>query len=417
MERSINPGKGEHSGVISFTPSASGQWEIRFSGKDSKGRIAQTRYSFYVTGAGWVQWGRGDADSITLTPDKRSYAPGETAKLLVQSPLPKGKYLLTIEREGILEEKIIELDGSALTIDVPIKESYVPIVYVAIASFTVRSGPPEHTYYEPDFNKPKGLFGLAGLFVDHESRHYKIEIESTKGAYGPAEEAEMNLRVSFNGKPAAGVEITFMAVDRGVLDLINYHVPDPLAFFYNPVNFPLAVRGGDSRSLLIDPVTYSLTDLQGGDDEDTSKLNERKDFRPTAVFEPYLVTGADGTVKVKFRLPDSLTTYRCTAVAAGRNNFGIAEKDLRVSAPLTATAVLPRKLRWRDTGSISLLLTNLNNEAVEARVSVETEAVDALLWDTVLEIDGVKERTVKINPGASAEVSFLAAALGAVDKD
>ena len=412
MERSIRPGRGDFSGVIPFTPAGSGEWEVRLTSRDSNNRAVQTRYSFYVTGGGWVQWGRGDADSITLTPDKSSYSPGETAKLLVRSPLPSGKYLLTIEREGILEEKIIELDG-ATTIDIPIKESYVPIIYAAISSFTTRSRTPDHTYYEPDLDKPKSLFGLAGLMVDNESKNYKIEIEPSKSVYRPAEEAEITLKVSLNNRPAAGVELTFMAVDRGVVDLIDYHVPDPLSFFYDPSNFPLAVQGADSRSLLIDPVTYSLTDLQGGD-EDSSKLEERKDFRPTAIFEPYLVTGADGTVKVKFTLPDSLTTYRCTAVAAGISDFGLAEKDLRVSAPLTALAALPRKLRWRDTGTISLLLTNLESTAVEARVSVETEVIsNGGLWDTVLEIDGAKEKTVRINPGQSAEVSFMAAALGA----
>jgi len=413
MEKSIRPGRRENSGVIPFTPSTSGEYQVRLSSKDSQGRSVQTRYSFYVTGAGWALWGSGDSDSITLRPDKSSYAPGETAKLLVQSPLPKGKYLLTLERESILEEKIIELDGSALTIDVPIKESYIPIVYAAIASYTVRSGPPTHTYYEPDLDKPKGLFGLTSIFVDNENRHYSIEIENSKSVYRPAEQAEVTLKVSQNGKPASGVEMTFMAVDRGVVDLIDYHVPDPLAFFYNPYNFPLGVRGADSRSLLIDPVTYSISDLQGGDEEDSSKMEVRKDFRPTAVFEPYLVTGADGTVKVKFTLPDSLTTYRCTAVASGMSDFGIAENDLRVSAPLTAVAALPRKLRWRDTGTVSLILTNLENTAVEAKVLAATETIDGGVWDTVLEIDGVKEKTVKINPGSTAEVSFKVAALGA----
>jgi uncharacterized protein YfaS (alpha-2-macroglobulin family) len=418
-EKTLKPRKGEYSGVVPFTPDQSGQWELRIQSRDAAGRGAVTRYGFYVSGAGWVRWGSADADSITLTPDRQKYAPGETANILVRSPLPKGKYLLTLEREGIISEKIIELDGSARTIEIPIEESWVPIVYVALSSFTVRSGPPENTYYEPDLDKPKGIFGLTSLYVDNETRHYKVEIESAKGAYGPAEEADVTLRVTLNGKPAPGVELSFMAVDRGVVDLIDYHVPDPLAYFYNPRNFPLGVRGGDSRSLLIDPVTYSLSDLQGGDEEDSSKLEERKDFRPTAVFEPYLLTGPDGTVQVKFGLPDSLTTYRCTAVAVGLDDFGIAEQDLRVSAPLTATAALPRKLRWRDTGVVSLILTNLENEAAEARVSLELETIStAGPWAQVIETGdlsphGGTEKSVKIPAGASAEVSFNVAAVGA----
>ncbi|MDR1318578.1 MAG: alpha-2-macroglobulin [Treponema sp.] len=404
------------SGVFNFTPGKSGQWEVRLQSRDQQDRRAATRFRFYVSGAGWVRWGSDDVDAVSLVPDKQSYAPGETARLLVRSPLEKGKYLLTLEREGILSRRIIELEGSALTVDIPVEESWVPVVYAAISSYTVRSGPPENTYYEPDLDKPRGIFGVTPIFVDNESRHYRIEIEPSKVAYRPAEQAEVKLKVSLNGRPAPGTEVTFMAVDRGVVDLIDYHVPDPAAFFYDPANFPLGVRGADSRSLLIDPVTYALSDLQGGDNEGESKIEERKDFRPTAVFEPCLVTGSDGTVTVKFGLPDSLTTYRCTALAVGLRDFGIEERDLRVSAPLTALAALPRKLRWRDTGTVSLILTNLENETVEARVSLAAAGVSGGapgLWDSVLEVEGPDSRILQIKPGASEEVRFPVAAVGA----
>ncbi|MDR0688819.1 MAG: alpha-2-macroglobulin [Spirochaetaceae bacterium] len=408
-------GREGFAGVKTFTPGQSGQWEIRLRGRDPRNRPVVTRFGFYVSGAGWVRWGTDDVDHISLSPDKGLYAPGETARILVRSPLPRGKYLLTLEREGILSEQIIELDGSARTIDIPINETQVPLVYVALSSYTIRSGSPQNSYYEPDLDKPKGVFGLAALRVDNRSRRYTIEITGSKGGapgvYAPAEEAEVRLTVSQNGRPAPGVELTFMAVDRGVVDLIDYHVPDPLAYFYDPRNFPLGVRGADSRSLLIDPVTYALSDLQGGDAEDDAKLEERKDFRPSAVFEPVLVTGPDGTVTVKFRLPDSLTTYRCTALAAGLDAFGIAEQDLRVSAPLTAQAALPRKLRWRDTGQVSLILTNLTEKAVQASVSLAVEGTGAEAR-TVLAVDGGDTKTLTINPGASEEASFRVAAVG-----
>jgi uncharacterized protein YfaS (alpha-2-macroglobulin family) len=400
------------SGVIDFTPQQSGEWEVRLSSEDTQGRKVLTKYSFYVSGAGWVRWGADDADVISITTDKDMYTPGETAALMIRSPLEKGKYLLTIEREGIISEKIIELDGSAETIDIPIDESHVPIVYVALSSYTVRSAPPNNTYNEPDLDKPKGIFGLTSIYVDTISRQYDIEIESTKGVYAPAEEVEVELTVTQNGKPVEGVELSFLAVDRGVVDLINYHVPNPLAFFYNPSNFPLGVTGADSRSLLIDPVTYSLADLQGGDAEGDDKLgdSERSDWRPTAVFEPYLLTDQNGKAVVTFKLPDNLTTYRCTAVAVGTDRFGIKEDEIKVSAPLVATAALPRQLRWRDTGSASLILTNLEKNSVEAEVSLVIENLDENI-PSGLEVDGESKKRIEIPAGETREVLFNIAAV------
>ncbi|MDR2518957.1 MAG: alpha-2-macroglobulin [Spirochaetaceae bacterium] len=415
-ERAVKAGAKGGIGAVHFTPQESGQWEARISARDQKNRLAVTCIPFYVTGGGWVLWGSDDVDSIALTPDKSRYAPGETARLLARSPLPKGKYLLTLEREGIVSERVIELDGSARTIDIPIEESFVPIIYAALTSYTTRSGPPGNTYYTPDLDKPKGLFGIAPLYVDNQSRHYAVTIETDKGVYAPGGRPLATLKVTQNGNPVPGAEVSFMAVDRGVLDLINYHVPDPLAYFYNPEHFPLGVRGGDSRSLLVDPVTYALADLQGGGgdegSQDSSKLEERKDFRPTAVFEPYLLTGSDGTVTVSFPLPDSLTTYRCTAVAVGADAFGIKEQDLKVSAPLVAAVAAPRKLRWRDTGTVSLMLTNLEHQTVEAQVSLAAEDGKSR-WDTVLAVDGADSQSARIPPGETAEVRFRVAALGA----
>jgi uncharacterized protein YfaS (alpha-2-macroglobulin family) len=415
-ERSIVLTENETSGVIPFIPSKSGAWEIRFSAKDARGRDAVTRMGFYVSGAGWVQWGADDVDAITLTPDKPLYAAGDTAEILVRSPLPTGKYLLTLEREGILSEEIIELDGSARTIRIPIKESYTPIVYAALSSYTVRSAPPQNTYYTPDLDKPKGVFGITALRVDAATRRYDIEITPSKPSYRPKEQAEVKLTVKNNGKPVPGAEITFMAVDRGVVDLIDYHVPDPLSFFYDTWNFPLGVRGADSRSLLIDPVTYTLSDLQGGDAANgANKMGEeRADFRPLAVFEPFLVTGADGSVTVQFAMPDNLTAYRCTAVAVGTDRFGIREADVRVSQPVNATIAMPRTLRWRDTATVSLILTNMDAAETTAAVHLSVSNGDERgLWGDALTVDGDADKTVTLASGETKEVRFQVAAIGA----
>ncbi|MDR0785483.1 MAG: alpha-2-macroglobulin [Treponema sp.] len=409
-------------GVVAFTPNKGGEWAARLKGKDARGRTAVTSVGFYASGGGWVRWGATDVDAIQFTPDKPVYSVGDVAKLMARSPLPKGKYLLTIEREGFFKKdsrKIIEMDGSSCVIEVPIEEDYAPIVYVALCGYSVRSGPPENVYYNLDLDKPHGVFGLVRLQVDVETRRYEVEIEPQKDVFAPGETAEARIKITNKGRPVPGAEIAFLAVDRGVVDLVDYHVPNPLEFFYAPWNFPHAVRGGDSRSLLLDPVLYSLTDLQGGDTreraDDGGKIDERSNWAPTAVFEPFLVADADGTVTVKFKLPDSLTTYRCTAIALGERDFGIGEENLRVSAALTATAALPRKLRWRDTGTVSLILTNLEKKTVEAKVSLEIENAENSEGESaarVLEVDGESAKTAAIPPGETREVQFSVAATG-----
>ena len=55
-------------------------------------------------------------------------------------------------------------------------------------------------------------------------------MEADKTVYKPGEEVTVTLKATKGGAPVSGAEITFMAVDRGVLDLINYHVPNPIEF-------------------------------------------------------------------------------------------------------------------------------------------------------------------------------------------
>lgn len=383
-------------GRLSFVPERSGAYIVELSTADSRGRPVVTRLRFYATGSDWIRWAGDGANDILLSAEKPVYRAGETARILVRTPLPKGRYLITLEREGILEERIETIEGSTHLIEVPITEDHIPIVYVAVSSYSVRSGPPEHTYFTPDLDKPAGYFGIVPIRVDTEPRELSLEILPDKAAYRPGTEARVTVRAAMNGRPVEGAEITFMAVDRGVVDLINYHVPDPVEFFYAPYRFPLGVMGADSRSLLIDPVTYQVKDLPGGDAND-EKLEERKDFRPTAVFVPYLTTDRNGEAVVRFTLPDTLTTYRATAVAVRNDAFGISERELLVNNPINVVPQVPGTLRERDTVFSGVIVTNLGSQAEEVSVTAES---------SFLTVEGNPARTVTVEPGSTIEVPF-----------
>ena len=406
-------------GTVSVTPSKAGWHTLTINGKDKKGNPVCAQYGFYVTGRDTTWYNRYNSEAINLTADQSQYNPGDTAQILLESPLPSGDYLITVEREGIFTQEIRHFDSAANVIEVPISNVYVPVVYVSVASYSERHGEPTHKYGEPDLDKPKGYYGVAPLFVNPYVRAFSVQIESDKNVYRPGEQATLTLTATKGGKPFEGAELTVMAVDRGVIDLINYHVPNPIDFFYNKYNFPLRVKGGDSRSLLMDPVTYSVKNLAGGD-ADEEKEDERKDFRPTALFEPVIVTDKNGKATCTFTMPDNLTTYRLTAFGVKDDLFALQEDEVKVQNPINIQAVQPRRLRERDTAECGVLITNLDSKPQKVTVSVDTRVPTKNTAQDELEgritvpgyafVDGNSEYTVKVAPGNSSVVYFDIAA-------
>lgn len=381
-------------GSVTFKPEKAGQYVMRLRAEDPAGRKIRTDLPFYVTGSQWINWGLSSPDAIELVPDRTMYAPGDTARVLVKSPLPEGEYLLTLEREGILEERLVTLNGSAAVIEIPIAEDHVPVVYVALCTGTERKEAPV-SYFETDLGKPKGYFGMVSLRVSTETRELDVRVESDKELYKPGEEAEVKIYVSKNGVPVQNAEVTFLAVDRGVLDLIDYHVPNPVSFFYNPRNFPHAVLGGDSRSLLVDPITYEIKDLVGGDAKDD--LTKREDFRPLAVFEPFLTTDKNGVAVARFTFPDTLTTYRSTAFVVERDRFGYTEQELFVRNPVTVRTAMPQAMRLRDQSDIGVIMTNLTGEPRTLSVTAESD---------ILRLMDGPTKEVRLGANETLEVPF-----------
>ncbi|RPJ76305.1 MAG: hypothetical protein EHM24_02540, partial [Acidobacteria bacterium] len=66
-----------------------GYFMLEATGRGEDGRTAVTRTSFYVLGSGYTAWARYDHNRIQLEPEQRTYKPGDTARIMIQSPWEK----------------------------------------------------------------------------------------------------------------------------------------------------------------------------------------------------------------------------------------------------------------------------------------------------------------------------------------
>ncbi|MDI3282020.1 MG2 domain-containing protein [Polyangium sp. 15x6] len=383
-----------------LTPAASGYHIVHATAVDPRKNpvgAAEPLYVFGGSGGG----GFGDSDRLVveLVADKESYEVGDKARFLVKSPFTAAEALVTVERAGILSQRRVKLAGAMPTIEIPVTEDLRPNAFVSVVLVRGRTKPAPTNVKDPDVGAPAFRMGYAPLLVNPEKRRLKIALTPNKAEARPGENVEIDVVVRDHAGKPARAEVTFYAVDEGVLSLIGYKTPDPIGVFGAPR--PLRVTSLEVRAALarvFRPYGDLGTDkgLDGGDGGGGTSV--RRDFRASATFVPSIITDDAGRAKVKFRLPDMLTTYRLMAVTAAEDDrFGFAENRVVASRPLMARPALPRFLRAGDALDASVVVSSKGIGKTTATVELKLDG---------LTLSGDTKRTIDLAPGTPVEVRF-----------
>lgn len=378
----------------------SGQFFVRASSKDERGRVARAALGFYAIGAGRAGWADNDRRKLELVLDKPRYKVGDTARLLIKSPFERAEALLTVERAGLYEHRRLTLEGPTPTVEIAIDERLRPNAFVSVhlVQGVVANPLPAAPEVTPE---PGYRMGYAELLVDPEARRLAVELKGQAAEYRPGQRARFELRVTRAGGVPHPAELTVYAVDEGVLSLIGYEPPDPVRVFTAPR--PLAVATLESRDALGRLLLPALGSDKGMDGGGGGAAGARSNFKTTAFFDPNVLTDAEGKAVVEFDLPDSLTTFRVMAVAVSDDDrYGVGSTLLTVNEPLMIRPALPRALRVGDRFEASAIVTSRNLEAGMVKVSASV---------TGATLEGPAERQVQLDKGASAEVRFSVLAL------
>ncbi len=375
-----------------FKPEKGGEYWITLAGEKGEGTASLQMYAW---GDGGGSWRSDDSMTYNIITDKKEYQVGDTATLLLKTDLTKAKGLISIERDGVIETRLMDLEQSGKYVKVPILANYAPNIYVSVALVQGRTG-------KGIRGKPRMRMGLVNLRVNADEAKLKVEVSTDKPDYRPGERVTAKIRVSDqNDKPIAA-EVAIAAADEGVLSLIGYKTPNPIPTFYSP--WGISVVSATQLAYVKDIPGPNVTrPATGGDSAGPGTLRWR--FVSTAVWKPGIVTNSKGVATVNFTAPDNLTAFRIMAVAADRGHrFGSGDKRFTVSKPLQLHRVLPRFLTLGDTLDGGVVIHNETGAAGTATVALQT--------NNVLSIEGDKNRTVEVPAGGRTRVLFKMGADG-----
>lgn len=387
-----------------FVPEKAGFYVLAAEAEDKRGNAVTSSTYLYVTGPDYVPWERSDRDIIELVADAENYAPGDTAEILVKSPYESAKALVTVERESILEHKVVDIKGSLGRISIPITSDYLPNVFVSVLLVQGRDEASRPGGNE-DIGKPSFKIGYVKLGVNPSEKRLRVDVAVEKPQYKPRDKITVRLRVRDSGNRGVRAALSLAVVDIGVLNLIGYRTPDPFTRFYSQK--PLAVQTAELRQYIVGQREFGEKgeDTGGGGDEGgvggipLSEVELRGDFRTTAYWNPSLVTDEQGSASVTFDLPDNLTSFRVMAVAFTRNSlFGNGETSFRVSKPLQILSSLPRFARLGDKFEAGVVVHNFTEKTGDVTLNLESKGI--------LLRDKNPTRRLSIPAGRSQEVLF-----------
>ncbi len=353
---------------FSFTPTEPGLYLIEGKTKDAAGRDVITALTFNVYGSNQIPWNYRNEAQIDLVHDQKSYTPGQTAVVLVKTPI-SGKALVTVEREEVLRSFIMELTGNAPSIRIPLEEGDAPNVFVSVLLLRGSDKSPKR------FKAPEYRLGYCQINVEKPESKLAITIQSDAVDYRPGDSVHVTTEIKdAAGQPILDAEVTLYAVDEGVLSLTGYSTPDPHAFFYE--TRPLAVRCGLSLPNLLpeDPEQRGFSNkgylIGGGGNGERL----RKNFLACAFWNATLRTDSAGKIKTSFTAPDSLTRYRVIAVAhTAKSQFGSGQTSIQINKPIMIEPALPRFANVTDRIVARAVLLNQTAQAGEVAVSLQLD--------------------------------------------
>lgn len=356
-----------------FTPAGAGSYRAIATIQDTKGREHKTELSLWVSGDDYVQWNDQDNLILPVIPEKKDYKVGDTARFLVKNPYPGASALITVERYGILDRFVQNLEGSAPVIEIPVKGDYLPGFYLSIMIVSPRVDQPPPALGQIDMGKPAFRMGYVTVPVRDPYKDIVVTTTVAQDVYRPRDTVKIELQAQprHAPSPAEPIELAVAVLDESVFDLIadGKTAFDPYAGFYELD--PLDMRNYSLLYRLAGRQKFEKKGANPGGDGGAD-LSMRTLFKYVSYWNPSVKTDATGKAEIEFQAPDNLTGWRILTIATTpTDRMGLGEGTFKVNRPTELRPVMPNQVREDDSFTAGFSVMNRTDKARTIKVSIE----------------------------------------------
>lgn len=354
-----------------FTPLLSGRYEIRIFHPSNNSRYVSR--SFYAYGYGNTNLSSFEVNTegnIEIELDKKSYSPRENAKVLFKTPFP-GKILVTLEGKDVLEYFYVNTDERSAELVIPLKESYLPNVYISATLFK------PHTESEIPFTV---AHGYQTLNIEDKNRKLPVEITAV-------EKSRSKTKQTIKVKTEANSKVSIAVVDEGILQITNFKTPEPYDYFYQ--KRALQVSGHNIYPFLFPELSASKSTGGDGGFDMAMRTNPLQNNRvkPVAFWSGILTANSRGEAEFEIDIPQFSGSLRVMAVSHKGNGFGNNHKEMIVADPLILSSGIPRFLSPGDTAIISTNISNTTDKVAKVKAAIKVDGNLSVVGNAAQNID------------------------------
>lgn len=277
---------------------------------------------------------------LELIPEKRTLAPGETARFLIRGAEFDSQVLVTKEAQSVSWHQVVRARGNE-TIEVPIGDEDIGDTWVNIA-----------------FLKDDRLHRAERrVRVPAIQRQLNVTITAASPVSKPREPGRFVVKaLDADGRPVRA-QFSLGVIDEAVYGVKTDTTPDPLRYFYQrgysrvgtmfsrEYGF-VGYSGSQALMLAMKKRPFSLADFKA---DTPAQPQVRKEFPDAIYWVADVVTDERGEARVQVTYPDALTTWRLTARGATVDTrVGQAIARTTVTKDLIVRVITPRFLTEGD---------------------------------------------------------------------